>query len=382
MTDENAFTELARRAAQAADRAAPPRAKSPQEEPPARLPHQATEADRPGRTPAPQGSARVGLVLAGGGAKGAYELGVLEYMAERGIRVSAIAGTSIGALNGAVLASGETFFRGTQRLASFWERFSVRMGAALSEGRGLTLDEAGVPMEGTALQWERLLPRLRALRRRTALLEELIEEAVDPARIRAGSPLWVTAYPLSDRDSLPEGLRHLGEVIRWIGGAQASIIRINDLDGPQLREAVLASAALPFIFPTRVIDGCAYLDGGLGRGDRTPLRAFASAEHCDVLVVVHMHPDAPVAPGAATGLVRIDIRPSVPVVPPGPLGPLTGLMNLNPDRVASLRALGYRDAATRFAEIERLLGARRALDRAETAMLSALRRLTGEPPTP
>ncbi|WP_031498549.1 hypothetical protein [Streptomyces bicolor] len=60
-----------------------------------------------------------------------------------------------------------------------------------------------------------------------------------------------------------------------------------------------ASAALPFVFPTRVIDGCAYLDGGLGHGDRTPVRAFAEQEHCDVLVVVHLHPDARVAPSAA-----------------------------------------------------------------------------------
>lgn len=332
------------------------------------------------RTPAP--SVRIGLVLAGGGAKGAYELGVLDYMAERGARVSAIAGTSIGALNGAVLAGGESFFHGVERLATFWERFSVRMGVAPSDARGLPLDEAGVAMESTARQVRRLVPRLRALKQRTALLEELIDEAVDAERIRAGLPLWVTAYPLLDREAVPEWLRHLREVARWMGGARAEIIRLNDLAAPQIREAVLASAALPFVFPSRVIDGCAYLDGGLGRGDRTPVRAFASKEHCDILVVLHMHPDARVAPGAATGLVRVDIRPSLPVVPPGPIGPLTGLMNFSPDRVAALRVLGYRDATRRFDEIERLLTRRGTLDEAESAMLSALERLRDGSPTP
>ncbi|MFE1441751.1 patatin-like phospholipase family protein [Streptomyces sp. NPDC058739] len=339
-------------------------------------------ADRTPPPRAPHQPVRIGLVLAGGGAKGAYELGVLDYMAERGAKVSAIAGTSIGALNGAVLASAESFFHGVERLAAFWERFTTRMGVLPSDSLGLPLDEAGVAVEGTPRQLRRLLPRLLALKERTALLEELIDEAVDPERIRAGLPVWVTAYPLMDHQSVPVELRHLVEIVRWAGGSRASIIRLNDLATHQVREAVLASAALPFIFPTRVIDGCAYLDGGLGRGDRTPVRAFASAEHCDILVVLHLHPDAPVAPGAATGLLRVDIRPSVPVVPPGPFGPLTGLMDFSPGRVAALRALGYRDATVRFDEIEHLLSRRGALDEAEATMLAAVRRLKDGSPTP
>ncbi|MBM9507941.1 patatin-like phospholipase family protein [Actinacidiphila acididurans] len=335
-------------------------------------------AASPASPPAPRVPLRIGLVLAGGGAKGAYELGVLDYMAEMGAQVSAIAGTSIGALNGAVLASEDSFFQGVRRLAGFWERFSTRMGVAPSEDRGLPLDAAGVAVESTARQLARLGPRLLALKRRLSLLEELVDQAVDPERIRTGRPLWVAAYPLMDREAVPERLRYGVEIARWLGGARATIIRLNDLPAPQIREAVLASAALPFVFPTRVIDGCVYLDGGLGRGDRTPVRAFAEEEHCDVLVVLHLHPDARVAPGAATGLVRIDIRPSLPIIPPGPLGPLTGLMSFSPERVGALRALGYRDAAARFGEIERVLTRRVALTGAESAMLSALRRLRGD----
>ncbi|MFE7541653.1 patatin-like phospholipase family protein [Streptomyces platensis] len=337
-------------------------------------------ADEPPAPPAPKAPLRIGLVLAGGGAKGAYELGVLDYMAEMGAQVSAIAGTSIGALNGAVLASKESFFHGVEQLARFWERFATRMGVAPSEDQGLPLDAAGVAVESTARQLRRLGPRLVALKHRLTLLEELVDEAVDAERIRTGRPLWVAAYPLMDRQAVPERLRHAVEIARWLGGARATIIRLNDLPVPQIREAVLASAALPFVFPTRVIDGCTYLDGALGRGDGTPVRAFAEKEHCDVLVVVHLHPDARVAPGAATGLVRVDIRPSLPIIPPGPLGPLTGLMAFSPERVGALRALGYRDAAARFREIEHVLARRGALAEAESAMLSSLRRMRGEPP--
>ncbi|WP_158751710.1 hypothetical protein [Streptomyces bicolor] len=93
---------------------------------------------------------------------------------------------------------------------------------------------------------------------------------------------------------------------------------------------------------------------------------------------MHLHPDARVAPSAATGLVRVDIRPSLPIIPPGPLGPLTGMMAFSPERVGALRALGYRDAVARFGEIKRVLAGRGALAEAESAMLSARRRLLGE----
>ncbi|MGV9311016.1 patatin-like phospholipase family protein [Streptomyces sp. NPDC003691] len=372
MTGQEEFSRIARQALETAGASGYP----PQDPP-------AAPAARHPAAAGPYLPLRVGLVLAGGGAKGAYELGVLDYLAERDTRISAIAGTSIGALNGAVLAGEDSLFRGVERLAAFWERFSTRMGVSPSEDQGLPLDDAGAAVESTARQIRMFRGRLAALKSRLALLEELVDQAVDTEHIKAaGRPLWVTAYPLMDREAVPERLRQLVEFARWMGGARASIIRLNDLAPSEIREAVLASAALPFVFPSRVIDGSAYLDGGLGRGDRTPVRAFAEAEHCDVLVVVHLHPDARVVPGAVTGLVRIDIRPSVPITPPGPLGSLSALMSFSPERVGALRRLGYRDAAARFGETENLLLRRRNLAAAESTMLSALQRLRGGTPPP
>ena len=48
---------------------------------------------------------KTGLVLSGGGAKGAYQVGVLKALHELGANVDMVAGASMGALNGAVLAS-------------------------------------------------------------------------------------------------------------------------------------------------------------------------------------------------------------------------------------------------------------------------------------
>src|SRR5882762_407453 len=61
---------------------------------------------------------RVGLVLAGGGARGAYEIGVVKAL--HNIRFDAIAGTSIGALNAAFAATGEVGYAEV-----FWKRLST-----------------------------------------------------------------------------------------------------------------------------------------------------------------------------------------------------------------------------------------------------------------
>ena len=48
-----------------------------------------------------------GLVLEGGGAKGSYQIGACKALLEMGVEIGAVAGTSIGALNGAMIVQGE-----------------------------------------------------------------------------------------------------------------------------------------------------------------------------------------------------------------------------------------------------------------------------------
>lgn len=47
------------------------------------------------------------LVLGGGGAKGSYEIGVFKALEEIGIEIDSVYGTSIGALNGAMVVQGD-----------------------------------------------------------------------------------------------------------------------------------------------------------------------------------------------------------------------------------------------------------------------------------
>src|SRR3974390_2135096 len=68
---------------------------------------------------------QVVLVFQGGGALGAYQGGVYQAMHEAGIEPAWVVGTSIGAINGAIIAGNEVDKR-LQRLREFWERIEQK----------------------------------------------------------------------------------------------------------------------------------------------------------------------------------------------------------------------------------------------------------------
>src|SRR5580698_4693112 len=71
------------------------------------------------------GAGRVALVLQGGGALGAYQVGVYEALEEAGIVPDWVSGVSIGAINAALIA-GNPPERRLERLTTFWERITER----------------------------------------------------------------------------------------------------------------------------------------------------------------------------------------------------------------------------------------------------------------
>lgn len=61
----------------------------------------------------------IAIILQGGGALGAYQAGVFEKLSANAIVPDWIIGTSIGAINGAIIAGNEQEHR-VEKLASFW----------------------------------------------------------------------------------------------------------------------------------------------------------------------------------------------------------------------------------------------------------------------
>jgi NTE family protein len=73
----------------------------------------------------PEGAGRIALVLQGGGALGAYQVGVYEALHEAGLEPDWVSGVSIGAINSALIA-GNPPERRLERLVAFWERITER----------------------------------------------------------------------------------------------------------------------------------------------------------------------------------------------------------------------------------------------------------------
>lgn len=168
------------------------------------------------------------FVMGGGGNLGAVQVGMLRAVLERGIEPDVIIGCSVGAINGAALAA-EPTLNGARRIASMW-----------------------LDLDGEALCPSGRLSTIKLLSRKTTAmasndgLRELLERGVSYTRFEeARIPLHVVATSMATGRA------------RWFSS------------GP-LVEPILASAALPAVFPPVQIDGEWFIDGGVV--DNVPVR--------------------------------------------------------------------------------------------------------------
>ncbi|NLB59369.1 MAG: patatin-like phospholipase family protein, partial [Gammaproteobacteria bacterium] len=103
----------------------------------------------------------VALVLQGGGALGGYQCGVYEGLHEAGIRPNWFAGTSIGAINGAILAGTAPEER-IERLRAFWELIAEPAGPLSALGTVVRSTVAAFPEDANLLAWARGMSAMAA----------------------------------------------------------------------------------------------------------------------------------------------------------------------------------------------------------------------------
>jgi NTE family protein len=177
---------------------------------------------------ASKGGVSRAFVLSGGASLGAVQAGMLEALFERGIAPDVIIGSSVGAINGAFIASREPTVETALELGAVWRGLNRGAVFPLSPLTGLL----GFVGRGAHLVSSGNLRRLISVHAGIDRLEE--------ARV----PLHVIAT-----DVLSGGELHLST-------------------GPAV-DAVLASAAIPGVFPPVSVDGQLLIDGGVC--DNTPI---------------------------------------------------------------------------------------------------------------
>ncbi len=197
---------------------------------------------------------KVVLVMQGGGAPGAYQGGVYQALHEAGIEPDWVVGTSIGAINGAIIVGNNPAMR-LERLKEFWSRIELRppppwnifaapFGSLMSDFTTLLNGVPGFFAPNPASIWG---PQAPVGVEQAAIysvnpLKELLPTLVDFELINGGKPRFT-----------------LGLV-----SVRSGQMRYFDSKNEKIGlEHVLGSSAIPPSFPAVRIDGEAYWDGGI-----------------------------------------------------------------------------------------------------------------------
>ena len=210
---------------------------------------------------------QVVLALQGGGALGAYQVGVYEAMHEAGIEPEWVVGTSIGAINGALIAGNPPELR-LARLRAFWDHVEqqIDFDGPFSGG-----PLARLGWGNAWANWATVAGGIPAFFKPnpSALGGTQATVGVDAAAYYDTAPLRETLLSLVDFDYLNERSMRL-----TVGTVHVKSGELRYFDTREQRidvEHIMASGALPPAFPAVRIGGEAYWDGGIY--SNTPIEA-------------------------------------------------------------------------------------------------------------
>lgn len=196
-----------------------------------------------------------GIVLEGGGARGAYQIGAWQALIEAGIKISAVSGTSVGALNGALICMGDL-----KRAKKLWENISY------SQIMDVDDEWMGELFQGELKLREALKRGIKFLTDGgvdVTPLRKLIEETVDEDAIRqSGIGFYLLTFSFSELKELDLG--------------------IEDIPKGLLQDFLLASAYL-LLFKNERLHGKKYMDGGII--NNVPLGSLVSRGYKDIIMI-------------------------------------------------------------------------------------------------
>ena len=203
--------------------------------------------------PSPPDHDHTVLVLQGGGALGAYQAGVYQGLSEAGIEPDWVIGTSIGAINAALIAGNKPADRMT-RLHEFWDRLRSPSGFAdawLSAFSGIIANMGTITRGVPGFFQPNPL----------AMFGLHFPNAAGQAAYYSTAPLRETLGELIDLDYLND--RHVRLTVGAVNARSGEMRYFDSRDMPLTCAHVMASGALPPAFPAIEIDGEFYWDGGI-----------------------------------------------------------------------------------------------------------------------
>ena len=249
------------------------------------------------------------LVLGGGGAKGAYEVGAIAALDELGIKAGSVFGTSVGALHAAMYAQ-----ESMDAAAALWD--NIRLSDVVSEESLAIADDA----ENIFDHPEKLL--------------EFITRYAQKKGVDV-SPLMDILHKLIDEDKIRRSGVHLGIVTTRFPSLAMVEKRLEEMETGSLIDWLMASASCFPIFPMKQVGGDRYIDGGFC--DNTPVEMAVRSGARDIVAI-----DI----GKHRSHTQYDRRPNITYIRTSQ--PLGGLLTLDSALSARNRILGYNDVMRAF----------------------------------
>ncbi|HHW70614.1 MAG TPA: patatin-like phospholipase family protein [Clostridiales bacterium] len=195
-----------------------------------------------------------GLVLAGGGARGSYEIGVWKALRELDIPIIAVTGTSVGALNGAMVVQGDF-----NTAYSMWSSLSV----------------------GDIIQFQRDIKSISDLYKYPVEMLSAIRNAIISGGLDI-TPLSNLLHSVIDEEKVRRSTMDFGLVTFSLTDLEAEELFKEDIPEGKLIDYLLASACFPSFKPIE-IDNKKFIDGGIY--NNLPISLMLKKNIRDLIVV-------------------------------------------------------------------------------------------------
>ncbi|MFK5883605.1 MAG: patatin-like phospholipase family protein [Candidatus Izemoplasma sp.] len=257
---------------------------------------------------------KIGIALAGGGARGAYQIGAWKAIIELGLdkKINVYSGASVGSLNAVLYAMGDY-----QKAYDTW--------MSLNKDSLFNLEKK---------IYKRIFSeKLNFLNQgifETDRLEEIMDEVVDLEKI-IDKEIYISATVLGNENStffdlLKTNYRHF-----YRKDHQVKYIKLNKMSEAEIKTIMLASCAIPVAFKPITINGETFYDGGIL--ENTPITPLIEAG-CTKIIAIDLF---------RYNFQRKKHIDGVKIVYVYPKHSLRGILDFNPKYIERRFELGYED---------------------------------------
>lgn len=257
---------------------------------------------------------KLGIALAGGGARGAYQIGAWRALKEHGLddKFSAFSGASVGSLNAVLFAMGDY---------------------DLAYNTWMSLDKKSLFNLEKHILKRLLKEKLNFINRgvySTRRLERLMRNTIDFSKIK-DKEIYIATTHLGDKKSTFIDLLRTNYKHYFKNEQQIEYIDFNKLDDEDKIKTCLASCAIPVAFKPIELGSETYYDGGIL--DNTPYQPLIDAG-CDIIIVIDLFTFSP---------MRIKKVEGVKLYTCYPKRSLRGILDFNHKYIQRRFDFGYND---------------------------------------